>query len=198
MQLSPWRFFREPRGGPAAALLAMLAMGLAAGCGVQPPSPSSAGSHADPELEARFPTWIHGGPFLVESYVDPDELQLLGVDDGFLNSLHVDVGDVSVAYGEHDMSSGAPMHLSVRAYRVRGAQAEDLVAYFRPLLEEQSEGIPLQRVKARGKVVWRPKGNPIAVGGNMLYVDDDTAYLIYGDNRTAALALLSQIPPTTS
>ena len=96
------------------------------------------------------------------------------------------------------MSSGAPMHLSVRAYRARGAQAEDLVAYFRPLLQEQSEGLPLQRVRARGKVVWRPKGNPIAVGGNMLYVEDDTAYLIYGDNRTAALALLSQIPPTTS
>ena len=70
---------------------------------------------------------------------------MLGVDDDFLNSLHVDVGDVSVAYGEHDMSSGAPMHLSVRAYRARGASAEDLVAYFRPIMQEQSEGIPLQR-----------------------------------------------------
>jgi hypothetical protein len=196
MQLSRRRFSRGSRGRCAFSLIALLAIGLAAGCGVQP-SPS-ANTHADPELEARFPTFIHGGPFLVESYGEPEELQLLGVDDDFLNSLHVDVGDVSVAYGEHDMSSGAPMHLSVRAYRARGASAEDLVAYFRPIMQEQSEGIPLQRTRARGKVVWRPKGNPIAVAGNMLFVNDDTAYLIYGDNRTAALALLSQIPPASS
>ena len=164
---------------------------------MQPPSPS-ADTHADPELEARFPTWIHGGPFLVESYRGEEELHLLGIDEDFLNSMQVDISDVSVAYGEHDMGSDAPLHLSVRAYRARGASAEDLVAYFRPIMREQSEGIPLQRTRARGKDVWRPRGNPIAVAGNMLLVDDDTAYLIYGDNRMASLALLSQIPPTST
>ena len=65
------------------------------------------------------------------------------------------------------------------------------MAYFRPIIREQSEGIPLQRTRA-GKGCVATKGNPIAVAGNMLFVDDDTAYLIYGDNRTglpgAALA----------
>ena len=187
--------FRPSR--PAALLAVVLTAAASAGCGVQLPSPS-ANIHADPELESRFPTRIHGGPFLVESYGGPEELQLLGVGDEFLASVGVELDDVTVAYGEHDMASGAPMHLSVRAYRARGANPEDLVAYFRPVMREQSEGIPLERVQTRGKIVWRPKGNPIAVGGNMLYVDGDTAYLIYGDNRTAALALLSRIPPTTS
>ena len=96
---------------------------------------------------------------------EPEELQLLGVDDDFLNSLQVDVGDVSVAYGEHDMSSGAPMHLSVRAYRARGASAEDLVAYFRPIMQEQSEGIPLQRTQSSRKGRVATEGQPDRRGG---------------------------------
>ena len=60
------------------------------------------------------------------------------------------------------------MHLSVRAYRARGASAEDLVAYFRPIMQEQSEGIPLQRVTSsrEGRVATERK--PDRRGGNML------------------------------
>jgi hypothetical protein len=176
----------------AAGLVALAAMGVA-GCAAQVPTPSI-GAHADPDLEAQFPNAIHGEPFSVESYADADTLRVLGVDQAFLDAVGVPIGDVSVAVADHDMTSGRPMHLTATAFRARGAQAEDLAAYFLPVIEDQSEGISFSRVRFGDKVVWRPRGNPIAVGGNVLYVRDDTAYLIYGNRRGATNQLLALLP----
>jgi hypothetical protein len=61
-------------------------------------------------------------------------------------------------------------------------------------MEDQSEGISFSRVRFGDKMVWRPEGNPIAVAGNVVYVKDDTAYLIYGDRRGATNQLLARLP----
>jgi hypothetical protein len=176
----------------AAGLVALAAMGVA-GCAAQVPTPSI-GAHADPELEAQFPEAIHGEPFSVETYTDADTLRVLGVDEAFLDAVGVSISDVSVAVADHDMTSGRPMHLTATAFRARGAQAEDLAAYFVPVIEDQSEGVSFSRVRFGEKMVWRPRGNPIAVGGNVLYVRDDTAYLIYGNRRGATNQLLALLP----
>jgi hypothetical protein len=175
-----------------ATLIALAGLGVA-GCAPQAPSPSI-GSHADPELEGRFPAEIHGSPFDVSSYRDAETMQILGVTDAFLDAVQVPISDVSVALADHDMTSGRPMHLTATAFRARGARSRDLAEYFVPIMEDQSEGISFSRVRFGDKMVWRPEGNPIAVAGNVVYVKDDTAYLIYGDRRGATNQLLARLP----
>jgi hypothetical protein len=189
--MSPHRLNR-PRALPLVVLIAVLGP-LAAGCGQQAASPTL-GAHADPELEATFPRVLHGEAFEVHSYNDPDTLTIVGVNQAFLDAIDVPISDVSVALVEHDATTNGPVHITATAYRARGARAKDLVEYFLPIIEGQSEDLPFVRARVGDKTVWRAQGNPIAVAGNVLYVNDDTAYLIYGNRKGATNQLLAQLP----
>jgi hypothetical protein len=175
-----------------AALVALTGLGVA-GCAPQVPSPSI-GAHADPELEARFPATLHGQDVLLSSFDDPDTLRLVGVTDDFLGAVDVPISMVTVALVDHEWTTDVESHMSATAIRARGARPRDLVEYFVPIIEGQSEGITFSRVRFGDKHVWRPKGNPIAVAGNTLYVKGDTAYLIYADSKGATNLLLAQLP----
>ena len=155
---------------------------------------SSIDTQADPELAARFPSRVAGEAFPVETFRDEATLRRMGVDASFLEALAVDFEDVSVALGHRPMATATSIHLSTYAYRVRGVTEDRLAKYFIPVMEAQSEDLPLERTSVRGKEVWRPSGLAVAVAGNMLYVRGDTAYLIYGDRRDVADLLVAALP----
>jgi hypothetical protein len=172
-------------------LVGFLLVLVAAAGGCATPRPTIIG---DPELASRFPETVAGQPFPVETIRDEQSLRLAGVNEGFLNAFAADFEDVSVAIGHRPMPTPASLHLSAYAYRVRGATETQLRKYFIPLLTEQSEDIPLVRTTVNERIIWRPRGNPIAVAGNMLYVHGDTAYLLYGNSRKLVAQLLAALP----
>jgi hypothetical protein len=173
---------------PAVGLLVVL-VAVSAGCAT--PRPTILG---DQELASRFPELVAGQPFPVETIRDEASLRLAGVNEAFLDAFAADFDDVSVAIGHRPMPTPASLHLSAYAYRVRGATEKQLRKYFIPLLKEQSEDIPLVRATVNGRTVWRPRGTPVAVAGNMLYVHGDTAYLLYGNSRELVIQLLVALP----
>ena len=159
----------------------------------RPPSLPAAAME-DPELGARFPESVGGEPFPVETYQDENVLRAMGVDDHFLDTLNADLADVSLALGHRPMATDTSTHLSAYAYRVNGASEGDLVDYFVPIIEGQTEDATFKRETVGTREVWKPIGPGQAVAGNLLYVDGDTAYLLYGNEPDVVALLLEALP----
>ena len=158
------------------------------------PQAGQASALADPELGARFPANVGGEPFPVETYRNETALRAMGVGSAFLDALNAEISDVSVALGHRPMETETSTHLSAYAYRVVGASESDLAEYFVPIIEEQTEDAKFVRGTVGTREVWRPVGPSASVAGNLLYVNGDTAYLLYGNEPLEVGLLLEALP----
>jgi hypothetical protein len=198
-------------------LLALLVL-VGAGCGGQSgseatatPSPTpeptpteeeSEGSEAaipsfdlngDPELAARFPDTVGGAPLTVQSF--RGDVFMTGSTDpsfeAFLDSVDADLEDVSVAFG--GLMSGDSL-LSVGAFRVAGADEDELETQFLAATEAEGDISGTERTSVGGKDVWTatdPTGE--APGSMFIYVKDDTVYFLTGSEEQAA-EILAALP----
>jgi hypothetical protein len=118
----------------------------------------------------------------------------MGVTDDFLDKMDVELTDVSVALGHRPVATDNDTHLSAYAYRVEGASEDELVEHFTPLMERATEDAEFVPGTVGTRKVWKPEGPSEIVAGNLLYVDGDTAYLLYG-NEPDVVALLHEALP---
>lgn len=175
------------------AVLAACSSALPATESVEPPAPS-VDTMADPDLAAVFPDTVGGEPLPVETYRDENALRAMGITDEFLDKMDVELADVSVALAHRPMTTDNDTHLSAYAYRVAGASEDELVEHFTPLMERATEDAEFVPGIVGTRDVWKPVGPSTVVAGNLLYVDGDTAYLLYG-NEPAVVALLLEALP---
>lgn len=149
--------------------------------------------NGDPELAGRFPDTIGGEPLQVQSMRGDTFMSMGGSDPSFqefLDSIGAELEDVSVAFG--GSVSGESM-LSVGAFRVLGANEDDLEREFISASEEAGDVSGLERTNIGGKDVWTasdPSGDlDMSV---TIYTKDDTVYFLTGttDQVTEILAAL--------
>jgi hypothetical protein len=151
--------------------------------------------NGDPELAARFPDTIGGEPITVQSFSGDTFLAGGGADPSFtafLESVGADIDDVSVAFG--GAMSGESL-LSVAAFRVRGADEDQLETEFLAASEAEGDVEGLAQTSVGGKDVWSavdPTG--ASPGLSMyIYVKDDTVYFLTGNEEQAA-EILAALP----
>ena len=146
--------------------------------------------NGDPELAGRFPDTVGGEPLQVQS-MGGAAFMAGGETDAslqeFLDSVGAEPSDVSVAFG------GSASGLSVGAFRILGANEDDLEREFLAASEEAGDVSDLEQTSIAGKDVWTasdPSG-----GTDMsitIYTKDDTVYFLTGntDQVTEILAAL--------
>jgi hypothetical protein len=200
------------------ALLALVGAGCASGQSVSEPTPTATASptpepspteeeetegseaaipsfdlNGDPELAARFPDTVGGEPLTVQSF--RGDVFMTGSTDpsfeAFLDSVGADLEDVSVAFG--GLMSGDSL-LSVGAFRVVGADEDELETEFLAATEAEGDISGTERRSVGGKEVWTatdPTGE--APGSMFIYVKDDTVYFLTGSEEQAA-EILAALP----
>jgi len=152
-------------------------------------TPDPAGSSAalpsfdldgDPELAGRFPDTVGGQPLQLQS-LDGDGFAALGSDptfDDFLDALDAEPTDVSVAFGGVLLGEET---LTVGAFRVRGASADELEREFIAASEEAGDVSELSQDSIGGKDVWTsvdPSGETdVRI---FIYTSGDTLYFLTG------------------
>lgn len=149
--------------------------------------------NGDPELADRFPDTVGGEPLTVQSF--RGDVFMTGSTDpsfeAFLDSVDADLEDVSVAFG--GLMSGDSV-LSVGAFRVAGADEDELETEFLAATEAEGDITGAQRRSVGGKDVWAatdPSGE--AAGSMFIYVKDDTVYFLTGTEEQAA-EILAALP----
>lgn len=149
--------------------------------------------NGDPELAARFPDTVGGEPLTVQSF--RGDVFMTGSTDpsfeAFLDSVGADLEDVSVAFG--GLMSGDSL-LSVGAFRVVGADEDELETQFLAATEAEGEISGTEMRSIGGKDVWTatdPSGE--APGSMFIYVKDDTVYFLTGSEEQAA-EILAALP----
>ena len=149
--------------------------------------------NGDPELAARFPDSVGGEPLTVQSF--RGDVFMTGSTDpsfeAFLDSVGADLEDVSVAFG--GLMSGDSL-LSVGAFRVVGADEDELETQFLAATEAEGDISGAERRSVGGKDVWTatdPTGE--APGSMFIYVRDDTVYFLTGSEEQAA-EILAALP----
>jgi hypothetical protein len=151
--------------------------------------------NGDPELAARFPDTIGGEPITVQSFSGDTFLAGGGADPSFtafLDSVGADIDDVSVAFG--GAMSGESL-LSVAAFRVRGADEDQLETEFLAASEAEGDVEGLEQTSVGGKDVWSAVDPTSASPGlsMYIYVKDDTVYFLTGNEEQAA-EILAALP----
>lgn len=152
-------------------------------------TPDPAGSSAalpsfdldgDPELAGRFPDTVGGQPLQLQS-LDGDGFAAFGSDptfDDFLDALDAEPTDVSVAFGGVLLGEET---LTVGAFRVRGASADELEREFIAASEEAGDVSELSQDSIGGKDVWTsvdPSGETdVRI---FIYTSGDTLYFLTG------------------
>lgn len=149
--------------------------------------------NGDPELADRFPDTVGGEPLTVQSF--RGDVFMTGSTDpsfeAFLDSVDADLEDVSVAFG--GLMSGDSV-LSVGAFRVAGADEDELETEFLAATEAEGDITGAERRSMGGKDVWAatdPSGE--AAGSMFIYVKDDTVYFLTGTEEQAA-EILAALP----
>jgi hypothetical protein len=149
--------------------------------------------NGDPELAARFPDTVGGEPLTVQSF--RGDVFMTGSPDpsfeAFLDSVGAELEDVSVAFG--GLTSGDSV-LSVGAFRVAGADEDELETEFLAATEAEGDIGGTERRSLGGKDVWTatdPTGE--AAGSMFIYVKDDTVYFLTGSEEQAA-EILAALP----
>ncbi len=148
----------------------------------------------DPELAGRFPDTVGGQPLTVQSFDGQTFAQVGGDDptfDAFLDSVGAELSDVSVAFGGV-MSGESP--LTVGAFRVQGANEDDLEREFINASEEAGDVTGLEETSIGGKDVWTavdPSGETDTRA--FIYTKDDTLYFFTGSEAEVA-EILENLP----
>jgi hypothetical protein len=151
--------------------------------------------NGDPELAGRFPDTVGGEPLQVQSFRGDTFMAGGGTDpsfEAFLDSVGADLEDVSVAFGG---SMSGESFLSIGAFRVLGADEDQLETEFLNASEAEGDITGLTETSIGGKDVWTatdPTGE--APGASMfIYVKDDTVYFLTGSEEQAA-EILAALP----
>ena len=143
----------------------------------------------DPELAARFPDTVGGQPLVVQS-MRGDQLPEMGTDQAFqdfLDSIDAQLEDVSVAFGGATFGESV---LSVGAFRVLGAEEDELEREFIAASEEAGDVTALDEATVGGKEVLTgtdPSGQSSA--SVFIYTKDDTLYFFTGSEEQVAEVL---------
>lgn len=151
--------------------------------------------NGDPELAARFPDTVGGQPINVQSF-RADIFMAGGEADpsftAFLDSVGADLDDVSMAVG--GAMSGESL-LSVAAFRVLGANEDELETEFLAASQAEGDLEGLEQTSVGGKDVWSaPDATGAMPGLSMfIYVKDDTVYFLTGTEEQAA-EILAALP----
>ena len=149
----------------------------------------------DPELAGRFPDTVGGQPLTVRSFDGQTFAVAGGGDDptfnAFLDSVGAELTDVSVAFG--GVTSGESP-LTVGAFRVQGANEDDLEREFIAASEEAGDVTGLEESSIGGKDVWTavdPSGETDTQA--FIYTKDDTLYFFTGSEAEVA-EILEALP----
>ncbi len=149
--------------------------------------------NGDPELAGRFPTTVGGEALQVQSFRGDTFMAGGGTDpsfEAFLDSVGAELEDVSVAFG--GAMSGESV-LSVGAFRILGANEDQLETEFLAASQAEGEIEGLEESSIGGKDVWTAS-DAAAPGFSMfIYVKDDTVYFLTGSEEQAA-EILAALP----
>jgi hypothetical protein len=150
--------------------------------------------NGDPELAARFPDTVGGEPLSVQSFRGDVFMQAGGSDpsfDAFLESVGAELDDVSVAFGS-SMSAESP--LTVGAFRILGANEDDLEREFIAASEENGDVSGMEQTSIGGKDVWSASDPSGTAGSSVfIYTKDDTLYFLTGNEEQVA-EILAALP----
>ncbi|MBA2634011.1 MAG: hypothetical protein H0U86_13610 [Chloroflexi bacterium] len=151
--------------------------------------------NGDPELAARFPDTVGGQPISVQSFRGDTFMAGGGTDPSFtafLDSVGAELEDVSVAFG--GAMSGESV-LSVAAFRVLGADEDQLETEFLAASQAEGDIEGLEQTSVGGKDVWSAADTTGAGPGlsMYIYVKDDTVYFLTGSEEQAA-EILAALP----
>src|SRR5688500_4194918 len=150
--------------------------------------------NGDPELAARFPDTVGGQPLTVQSFRGDVFEQSGGADptfQAFLDSIGAEMSDVSVAFGAA-VGSDPSSSLNVGAFRILGADEDDLEREFIAASEESGDMTGLTQSSLAGKDVWSasdPSGE--STMSVYIYTKDDTLYFLTGTEEQAAEILVA-------
>jgi hypothetical protein len=150
-------------------------------------------ANGDPELAARFPDTVGGEPLQVQSFRGDVFMAGGGSDpsfEAFLDSVGAELDDVSVAFGG-SMSAESP--LSVGAFRILGANEDDLEREFIAASEESGDVSGLEQTSVGGKDVWTAADAAGAGMSVFIYTKDDTLYFLTGNEEQVA-EILAALP----
>ena len=149
--------------------------------------------NGDPELAGRFPDTVGGEALQVQSFRGDTFMAGGGTDpsfEAFLDSVGAELEDVSVAFG--GAMSGESV-LSVGAFRILGANEDQLETEFLAASQAEGEIEGLEESSIGGKDVWTAS-DAAAPGFSMfIYVKDDTVYFLTGSEEQAA-EILAALP----
>ena len=149
--------------------------------------------NGDPELAGRFPDTIGGQALQVQSFRGDTFMAGGGTDPSFtafLDSVGAELEDVSVAFG--GAMSGEDL-LSVGAFRVLGANEDQLETEFLAASQAEGDIQGLEETSLGGKTIWAAS-DAAAPGLSMfIYVKDDTVYFLTGSESQAA-EILAALP----
>ena len=151
--------------------------------------------NGDPELAARFPDTVGGQPISVQSFRGDTFMAGGGADPSFtafLDSVGAELDDVSIAFG--GAMSGESL-LSVAAFRVLGANEDQLETEFLAATQAEGDIEGLAQTSVGGKDVWSGADTTGATPGlsMYIYVKDDTVYFLTGTEEQAA-EILAALP----
>ena len=151
--------------------------------------------NGDPELAGRFPDTVGGQPITVQSFRGDTFMAAGGTDPSFtafLDSVGAELDDVSVAFG--GAMSGESV-LSVAAFRVLGADEDQLETEFLAASQAEGDIEGLDQTSVGGKDVWSAADATGAMPGMSMYiyVKDDTVYFLTGTEEQAA-EILAALP----
>lgn len=149
--------------------------------------------NGDPELASRFPDTVGGQPMQVQSFRGDTFMAGGGTDPSFtafLDSVGAELDDVSVAFG--GAMSGENV-LSVGAFRVLGADEDQLETEFLAASEAEGDIQGLAETSLGGKDVWTASDAATPGFSMFIYVKDDTVYFLTGNEEQAA-EILAALP----
>jgi hypothetical protein len=180
--------------GSAVALL-LVACGTAAPtespiadvvCPEVPDSSAQPNASRDPELAARIPAEIGDQPFPVQTWCASEQSDGLGANTSpdFLATVGVDLTDVTMAAGPGPEIGASAQPPSLTAFRYRGAEEATLRDAFLEVLAESGAAAETGTIGGKEVTVQL---------GSVIYVQDDTIYLVSGDGPSVE-ELLNGLP----
>jgi hypothetical protein len=138
--------------------------------------------NGDPELAARFPDTVGGETLTTFSMRGDNPMFSAQSDpsfDAFLDNLGAELSDVSVAFG----STASAEPFTVAAFRVAGANQDQLEQEFVAATEASGEATGFTEVSLGGKTVL--SAEEATMGTILIYAKDDTIYWMSGTTEQA-------------
>jgi hypothetical protein len=149
----------------------------------------------DPELEGTLPVTVEGLTFIRVSMSGPDFVEA-DVDQrflDFLDALEADIEDVSVA-----VALGANLDgdrtASIFAFRVQGADADELVDEFKATAVEGEDPLVWHPETVSGKEVEVAEPNEDFPTPIALYATGDVLYFVSASDQPAFEAIIGRLP----